>query len=97
MAVRSWQLVCQEGTIEKEIRMTHEESNLIDLLRLKTLCFESAGNGVIPVFELAKLEREVLDAAEKVVRNLVKEKNYQFCWETPFVGTFASARKCTVR
>src|SRR6266850_133515 len=38
-----------------------------------------------------------VDAAEKVVRNLVKEKIISFCWETPSVGTFASARKCTVR
>src|ERR1700722_13646855 len=37
MAVRSWQLVCQEGTMGRGIRLTHEELNLIDLLRLKTL------------------------------------------------------------
>ena len=30
--------------------------------------------------------RGLVNAAEEIVRNLVKEKNIQFCWETPPLG-----------
>src|SRR5437867_2002432 len=36
------------------------------------------------------------DAADNFVRNLVKDKNCQFCWTTPSAGAEASERKCTV-